>query len=88
MYLHLLRDFTSISSGSRTGTGDAGGRAATIVRAGVASKYGPTGMGLELELGFGYPAPGETEYPIQPGDEDRAGSYIVFSLRKAWTWHR
>src|SRR5690606_19029187 len=81
-YALLLFDWTSIPD--HTGAGE-GGRMGKVVRLGAMSKYMP--VGLETELGFGYPAPGETKYPIEPDDMDRAGLYFTFSLRKAWTWH-
>ncbi|HVK84925.1 MAG TPA: MAP7 domain-containing protein [Kofleriaceae bacterium] len=89
-YAMLFLDWTSVTGAARSfpmgGSGEER-RTGKIIRLGMISKYAPYGMGLEIDLGFGYPAPGETDYPIQPGDEDRAGTYFAFSLRKAWTWH-
>src|SRR5690606_18223663 len=80
-YALLLLDWTSIPDhlGTR-----GGGRTGTVVRLGTTVKYMP--FGAEIELGFGYPATGETKYPIEPEDMDRAGMYFVLLLRKAWTW--
>lgn len=86
-YALLLLDWTSIGMNDGMGRPSTGDRRGTLLRFGAISKYAPRGMGIEIDLGFGYPAPGETKYSIQPGDEDRAGLYFAFSLRKAWTWH-
>ncbi|HLU67665.1 MAG TPA: hypothetical protein VKZ63_15385 [Kofleriaceae bacterium] len=58
--------------------------AALVYRADFLTLMGFGVVGIDLELGTAYPAPGDTSYPL---DEDRLGLYVAFILRKAWTWY-
>ena len=43
-------------------------------------------VGIALEIGR-YPAPGNTEFPVQAEDANRTGTYWAVLLRKSWSWY-